>query len=810
MIEAFWSAAAAASVTKQNFSAAQLTAQNDQTYLFEDINSALEVQVISENIVRLRVAPHGAFLPDFSYGRKQNDFDPIEPDLIESEIDFRIVLPHFTVILTKEGLKMCIEDKASQMVYAEDEAGISWEENNDFGGYNVYCAKKMAAGEAFYGLGDKASDLNLAGHHFTLWSTDAYAFERGTDPLYRNYPFYVGLHEGQAYGIWFDNTYKTHFDFGTGGTGRMTYMAEGGELCYYYIHGPHMMDVVKRFSHLTGAAPMPPLWALGYHQCRWSYYPESKLRDLARTFRENRIPCDALHLDIDYMDGYRCFTWNKEHFPDAAKMIGDLKADGSRTVVIIDPGIKVDNNYSVYVEGKEKGFFCRRGDDYFMEGAVWPGRCQFPDFTNPAVREWWGNLAEGLLDAGVEGIWNDMNEPSVFGSGTFPNDVRHYYEGYRGSHRKAHNIYGMQMARATYEGLKRLRPRKRPFVITRSAYAGTQRYAACWTGDNIATWDHLRLANVQCQRLSMSGYSFCGSDIGGFTGSPTGELFTRWIQLGTFHPFMRGHSAGDTPNREPWSFGEPYTSICRKFIELRYKLLPYIYSAFWENHRYGFPIIRPVVMMEQDVHNNSWRQDEFTFGDKILVCPVLVQGAVGRNIYLPKGDWYYYGRHEILEGGAEEHWVEAPLDVMPIFIRAGTVLPEWPVVQHTGELEIKELQLTVYYADYDANSFLYEDHHDTFAYEQDIYTEKHFQYRAGQTGFTVEQTQEGMFTPRYDTYYLRLAGLPWANYKVIVDGLETVCETCPDTGLPALRIFKSFGVMEVQGHGSLAVIPELD
>jgi alpha-glucosidase len=390
-----------------------------------------------------------------------------------------------------------------------------------------------------------------------------------------------------------------------------------------------------------------------------------------------------------------------------------------------------------------------------------------------------------------------MNEPSVFGTGSFPNDVRHNYDGYRGSHRKAHNIYGMQMARATYEGLRRHRPRRRPFVITRSCYSGVQRYASCWTGDNIATWDHLRLANVQCQRMSMSGISFVGTDIGGFTGNPTPELFVRWIQLGAFHPLMRGHYAGDTIAREPWQFGEPYTSICRKFIELRYKLLPYMYSVFWENCRYGFPMMRPVVMMEQGEFNNTWRQDEFTFGDKILVCPVLEQGAISRSVYLPVGKWYYMGRHEILEGGVESV-VEAPLDVMPIFVRAGSVIPLYPVQQYVGQIEIKELTLHAYYSSYDANSFVYEDNGDTFAYEQDIYTEKRFAFKAGKTSFAIEQSMEGLFTPRYDTYYIKFSGIPYAAYEILSDGQPVEVLVDAEEGIPAVRVFKSFKRLEVR------------
>ena len=540
---------------------------------------------------------------------------------------------------------------------------------------------------------------------------------------------------------------------------------------------------------------MPPKWALGFHQCRWSYYPESKVKDLARNFRERKIPCDAIYLDIDYMDGYRCFTWNKKFFPDPKRMIKELSDDGFKTVVIIDPGIKVDDNYWVYREGKQNNYFCRRSDDYFMEGHVWPGRCQFPDFTNPKVREWWGGLFQDLVNAGVAGVWNDMNEPAVFGSGTFPNDVRHNYDGQHGSHRKAHNVYGMQMVRATYDGLKKLQRNKRPFTITRAGYAGMQRYASVWTGDNVATWEHLKMGSLQMQRLSISGVPFCGTDIGGFSGEPDAELFTRWIQLGVFSPFMRAHSAGDTAEREPWSFGEEHEKINRYFIEVRYRLLPYIYSTFWEHHKYGFPILRPVIMHEQENPDNHTREDEFTFGDKILVAPVSEPGANHKTVYLPAGKWYHYWTHELYEGG-QEHSVYAPLTSMPVFVKAGSVLPESPLMQYVGEFETEELIFQIYYSDFEVNSFYYEDHDDTFAYEQDIYLEKKFIVNGDAESMVIKQSIEGLFTPRYETYDLKIIGLPFKVSKVVIDGREYKDELISDE-LERLRLKVSKNFREI-------------
>jgi alpha-glucosidase len=757
-------------IVKKYLEAIKDARQDSNKFYFSDGTSTVEIRIISDEIIRVKLAPNSVFLDEFSYAVPVLDQKVTLFTYKETDTHYIVATSSVQCLIGKADFCISFADIQGNITN-EDIQPMHFEENTAFGGYYVYCTKKCNPDESFYGLGDKPTDFNLRGKRFHNWNTDTYSFAKNQDPLYRSIPFYLSLKEGQSYGIFFDNTYKTHFDFAQEDHTKTSFWADGGELQYYYIHGPHMMDVVKRYHTLTGTHKLPPMWALGYHQCRWSYYPESKLHDLAKNFRDRKIPCDALYLDIDYMDGYRCFTWNKKYFPNPKKMIKELSDDGFKTVVIIDPGIKVDENYWVFKEGKDNKYFCRRSDDYFMEGHVWPGRCQFPDFTNPDVRKWWGTLFKELVEVGVAGVWNDMNEPAVFGAGTFPDDVRHNYDGHRGSHRKAHNVYGMQMVRATYDGLKLLQKNKRPFTITRAGYSGLQRYSCVWTGDNVATWEHLKLGSLQMQRLSVSGIPFAGTDIGGFSGEPSGELFTRWIQLGVFSPFMRAHSAGDTAEREPWSFGPELEAINKKFIELRYRLLAYIYSAFWEHHKYGFPILRPVIMLEQENLNNHFREDEFTFGDKILVCPVLEQGAVTRRLYLPLGTWYDYWTHESIEGG-QEYTVDAPLDSMPIYVRAGSVIPERPVMQYVNEYEPDDMLFQIYYSSYEVNSFHFEDHEDTFAYEQDIYLEKKFIVNGDAASMTIKQSIEGLFTPRYETYEIKLIGLPFTPTRVIIDGKD--------------------------------------
>ncbi|GAB1463247.1 glycoside hydrolase family 31 protein [Pedobacter sp.] len=785
-----------AAIKKEYLGAIRNVKQEGNKFFFSDGSSSVEVRVISDQIIRVRLAPQGTFLADFSYAVEEVDQKVSTFSIKEIEDAFLVATNTITCKITKADFLISFIDNLTQQVTSSDASSMHWEENADFGGYYVYATKNCQPEENFYGLGDKSGNLNLRGRKFVNWNTDAYSFGWDQDPLYRTIPFYISIHQNKAYGIFFDNTFKSYFDFGMQNHEKTSFWADGGELQYYYIHGPHMMDVVKRYQSLTGTHQLPPKWAIGYHQCRWSYYPEQKVRELVDGFRSRQIPCDAIYLDIDYMEGYRCFTWNKKYFPNPQKMIKDFANQGMKTVVMIDPGIKVDDNYWVYKEGKEKNYFCRRADDYFMEGHVWPGRCRFPDFTNPEVREWWGGLYKELVEAGVAGFWNDMNEPAVFGAGTFPNDVRHDYDGHRGSHRKAHNIYGMQMVRATYEGLKKIQQNKRPFTITRAGYSGMQRYASVWTGDNVATWEHLKMANIQCQRMSISGVPFCGTDIGGFSGEPDGELFTRWIQLGVFSPFMRAHSAGDTREREPWSFEEPFTSINRKFIELRYQLMPYIYSVFWEHHRYGFPILRPLVMLEQESETNYYRQDEFAFGDKLLVCPVLEPGASSRRVYLPKGQWYNYWTLELLHGGSE-YVIDTPLDSMPLFVKAGAVMPESPVMQYVDEKPIEEVWLNVYYADCEVNSFMYEDHGDTFAYEQEVYLEKEFNIKGDATGFTIQQTIKGLYTPNYELYEFRIIALPFNVGKIYIDDREITTFSIDERGVLRFKSNKNFSRINI-------------
>ncbi|MBL0047779.1 MAG: glycoside hydrolase family 31 protein [Bacteroidetes bacterium] len=763
-------------------------------FYFDTTETILEIRVQSDKIIRFRYAADGFFEKDFSYAVQENIQDNIiSLDFVEYEDCFEIITSCITCQINKSDCKIKMFDNDSNLIL-DDELGFHWQHYLWKGGKIVYCSKKIQEGESFYGMGDKPTEFNLRGKRLENYGADVYGFKKDQDPLYKNVPFYMGLHHGIGYGIFFDNSYRTIFDFGKEQNETVSFWSRGGEMNYYFIYGPELMEVVKNYASLTGKPELPPLWSLGYHQCKWSYFPESKVKEITQEFRTRKIPCDAIYLDIDYMDGFRCFTWNKNYFPDPKRMVKELADEGFKTIVIIDPGIKVDNDYPVYQQAIAKDFFCKRADGALMIGDVWPGKCAFPDFTKPAVREWWAELFEGLVESGVRGVWNDMNEPAVFEIGTFPEDVRHDYDGNPCSHRKAHNVYGMQMARATHAGIKKFLMPHRPFVITRSLFSGAQRYSSVWTGDNQATWEHLWIANVQMQRLSVSGISFAGSDIGGFIGEPDAELYTRWIQLAVFHPFFRTHSAGNetTFEQAPWVFGSKYEFINRKFIQLRYHLLPYIYTTFWQHATEGTPMIRPLCYLDQhDVHTHN-RMDEFGFGDHLLVCPVLEQFADKRKVYLPKGTWYYQWDDTVYHGG-KEITAKAPIDKMPIFIKAGAVIPNYPKMQYVGEFELSELTLHVYFSPELTESVLYEDAGDNYGYKHGKYSVTKFMINGSRNNLVFRQTISGDFSTTYSHYKIIFHGLPFHCSGFMIDGrFHKLSKKNFAVGVVKIRVDKNF------------------
>ncbi|MEM1121313.1 MAG: glycoside hydrolase family 31 protein [Bacteroidota bacterium] len=784
----------------------QRVVQEDGAVVFRCANKlALGIVLLTDRIIRFRYARLGTFDRDFSYAIDPSFQPPKTPYIFEEKKNkYRIQTKSIVCEVRKDNMSITIKDLDGKIIN-QDAAGYYNRSTLLEGVTEVKVTKKAPKKECYFGLGDKSCKLNLRGQKLQNWCTDAFGYSATTDPLYRAVPFYFGLHEGIGYGIFFDNAGRSFFDFDQNGTGEMSFASETGEVDYYFIYGPELLSVAEQYTDLTGRPELPPMWSLGFHQCRWSYYPEARVKEVAQAFRDRKIPCDAIYLDIDYMDGYRCFTWNKDFFPKPSKMIADLQKDGFQTVVMIDPGIREDMDYHVYQQGFDHNYFCRRTDGDLMLGPVWPPNCGFPDFTNPEVRDWWGDLYETLYNEnGVSGFWNDMNEPAMFKVNrcTFPDEVMHHYEGQPVNHAKAHNIYGLNMSKATTLGLKKLNPKKRPFLVTRATYSGGQRFAAVWTGDNIATWEHLQIGNRQCQRLSSSGFSFVGTDIGGFFQYPDGELMVRWLQLGIFHPFFRVHSMGnnddgsaeadaekvrerdmkDRLDQEPWAFGKNFTPAARAAIELRYQLLPYVYTTFWQHVQNGTPVIRSLAFYDQQDTNTYDKEVEFMFGDQILVAPVTAPSVKKVDVYLPKGTWFDFFSGKKYDGGTTVKY-KVKQTTFPMFIKAGGVLPFYPVMQYTGEKKVEELTLKVF-AGSAAQNELYEDAGEGYGYTKKDFSLRRFATKLSPKVFKITQKQKGKYLTDYSSIKLEIYGLDQSVKSCEVDGQ----------------------LMEVSKHGAITVV----
>ena len=580
---------------------------------------------------------------------------------------------------------------------------------------SVTIIKKLGKDDAIYGLGDKPGCLNKRGYSYVNWNTDDPAPHVDSfKSLYKSIPFFIVLGDEYCYGIFADNTYKTTFDFGYENTDYYFVEHEKGELDYYFMPGNDMAEVVGLYTSLTGTTPLYQRWIYGSHQSRWGYYTQDEVLDIADKFRELDIPCDVIHMDIDYMNGYRVFTFDDKKFPDVKGLSEKLADRGVKLISIIDPGVKKDEDYFMYKEGMEMDAFAHDTDGSVYENAVWPGTSVFPDFTKQSVRSWWGDKTKILLEHGISGIWNDMNEPASF-NGPLPDDVQFEY----GAHEKVHNIYGHFMAKATYEGLAKNDGGKRPFVLTRAAYAGSQKYCGGWTGDNHSIWAHIALSLEQVCNLSVSGLAMCGSDIGGFGSDTTPELLVRFYEAAVFVPFFRNHSAMGTRRQEPWQFDETTIDAVRKTVKLRYRFIPYIYDLAHECEKTGAPIVRPLVYeypADKHVINISY---EFILGSFVLFAHVIAPVMEAREVYLPDGDWYDYYTGEKYSGG-RYILANAPLDKVPVFIKAGAIIPVADgEIRSTEDITEDKISILTYPG---KGSFVhYQDDNETFAYRNGAY-----------------------------------------------------------------------------------------
>lgn len=734
----------------------------------------LRLYFMEDGLVRCRYVSHAVFENIPSYGVAP-EYDAQSVPLSEraTEEYYEVCTARLSVRIRCEDGGLEFRELSSGVLLSADAEGMGHRLQERTGDELVWVLKHLPEEAHFFGLGDKPCALNLRGRRFEMWGADHYKFHPDSDPLYKSIPFFMCLNEGTQYGIFFDNTMRSYFDFGKERADRLLFGADGGVMDYYFICGESALDTVQTYTRLTGLPPLPPLWALGYHQSKWSYYPEKVVYDLAAEFRSRNIPCDAIHLDIHHMKQYQALTWDRVRFPDPPGMIRNLGEQGFKVVTIIDPGIKINPDNYVWRSGFESNVFCRRHDGALLEGEVWPGTCTFPDFTNPTTRYWWADLFKRQVgEYGVRGIWTDMNEPALFPNRTFPDDTRHNYDGFYCSHLKAHNVYGQCMARATRMGMELAAPQHRPFVLSRAGFAGLQRWAATWTGDNYSDWENLKMANLMVQRLSASGVSFCGADTGGFLGRPTPELFCRWMQMAAFHVFFRNHNNDEYGGQEPWCFGPVVEEMVRTAIAQRYRLLPYLYTQFYRYSTQGIPIIRSLALMYPHNTDTYWRSSEFFLGDSLYVVPVHHPGESGRFMYVPPGHWYSLWTDAPAPESDAEAWVATPMSHIPVYVRGGSVIPRWPVQQYVGEMENPPLTLDIWWApETTSTEELYEDAGDGLAHRLGDYLLHHYAYASGIREFSLRHKTEGARALSSDTVELALHALPHtATPTLMVDG----------------------------------------
>ncbi|XP_042427481.1 alpha-glucosidase 2-like isoform X2 [Zingiber officinale] len=613
---------------------------------------------------------------------------------------------------------------------------------------------QFPSGTSFYGTGEVSGPLERTGKRIFTWNTDAWGFGPGTTSLYQSHPWVLAvLPDGKAFGILADTTRRCEIDLRIAAIVKFVSAAVYPIITFGPCNSP--TKVLMSLSHAIGTIFMPPKWSLGYHQCRWSYESAEKVKEIARTFRDKGIPCDVIWMDIDYMDGFRCFTFDKEHFSDPESMVNDLHARGFKAIWMLDPGIKMEDGYFVYESGSENNVWIKKADGEPFVGEVWPGPCVFPDFTQQSTRLWWANLVKDFISNGVDGIWNDMNEPAVFKTVTKTMPVSNIHRGDPElggcqNHFHYHNVYGMLMARSTQEGMKMANSNKRPFVLTRAGFIGSQRYAATWTGDNLSNWEHLHMSLSMVLQLGLSGQPYSGPDIGGFAGNATPKLFGRWMGLASFFPFCRGHSEKRTADHEPWSFGVECEEICRLALLRRYRLLPHIYTLFYLAHTKGTPVTSPVFFADSTDAKLRNVENSFLLGPLLICARIGIQGGRLGVLMSTMPD---QGSHEcacIMPKGIWQRFDfnDSHPDLPSLYLRGGSILPVGQPVQYVGETNpTDELSLLISLDENGkAEGVLYEDDGDGYGYTQGNYLLTYYSAEIDSSNLTVKVSKsEGSY-----------------------------------------------------------------
>jgi len=775
-------------------------------------SATLRVTALRNHILRVRIAPGSALPEDASWAvlpdSRTKSVD-VQPTQDATSVGFRTKT--LDVRVERNPLRIVVRDLAGNIICAD---ALGRPTEFSLGGFTV--SKEMPTDEHFYGLGDKTGSFNRRNQAYTLWNTD-HGIEESLDPIYKSIPFFLAISGGRSYGLFLDNTWRTWFDFGKRSRDTYSFGAEGGPLNYYLIYGPTPKQVVEGYIFLTGTPPLPPLWALGFQQSRYSYTPESELREVADRLRADKIPSDVVYLDIDYQFRNRPFTVDPVAFPGFPGLVSDLRKQHFNLVLITDLHIAhvANQGYAPYDTGHAGDHFVKKADGSEFVGVVWPGPAVFPDFTRAQTREWWGNLYKQFVQDGVAGFWNDMNEPAVFnGPGfTMPLDNVHRIEGpgfttRTATHAEIHNVMGMENERATYEGLLKLRPDERPFVLTRATYAGGQRYGFTWTGDNSSTYNQFRLGTQMLLNLGLSGISFVGDDVGGFGGSPPPELLTRWIEVGAFKPLYRDHSTKGSLPQEVWVHGPEQEAIRRRYIETRYRLLPYIYTLAEEASRTGVPLARPIFIEFPDTLSTP--DTEFLLGPDILVAPPpFAEMPEDYAVSYPPGDWYDFWTGQkmphstpgptIVEVGnaiakgeslpeGQSTRIHPTLEILPVYVRGGSILPLQPLIQSTDQTPDGPLELRIYPGE-TCNGSLYLDDGHTFRYQHGEFLRQGFTCQSDAHSVSIQfGTRQGTYLPWWKSIEVVIYGWPSATADAKLSSSANPLKSTYDASAHTLHI----------------------
>jgi len=763
-----------------------------------DGNARIQITALRDDALRIRVSRTQTLPEDASWAvlaSARTSSASVTADQAKDKAGFHTKLLQVSVDRSTSGLT--VSDRNGH-VLLQDSGPI------EFHGDRFRIHERMPAQEHYFGLGDKTGPLDRRGGAYEMWNTDQYRFQESTDPLYKSIPFFLTDNAGTSYGVFLDNTWRTSFDFGKEDRNAYSFGADGGPIDYYFLYGPEPKQVVQNYAWLTGLAPLPPEWSLGFQQSRYSYETEAQLRAVANRLRADRIPCDALYMDIDYQVGNAPFTVNEQAYPKFADFVRELENKQLRLVMITDLHIaeRPRQGYTPYDTGLAGDRFVKNPDGSVFVGKVWPGPSVFPDFTTKGARSWWGGLYKEFYAEGAAGFWNDMNEPSVFvASKTMPLDVVHRidepgFASRTATHAEIHNVYGMQNSRATYDGLLELKPQQRPFVLTRATYAGGQRYAATWTGDNSSTWNHLRMSTPMLLSLGLSGFSMAGDDIGGYAGSATSDLLTKWLEVGSFNPIYRDHSEKFTDDQEPWAGGPEAEAVRRRYIEDRYRLLPYLYTLAEENSRTGIPMMRPLFLEFPNATADRHPIDldapnQFMLGRSLLVAPAIYPDQPDAYaITLPPGAWYDFwsgkkvaaGAYEAVSvstgapigvGALQSIKIKPELNALPVFVRGGSILPFAPLVQSTQDKPNGPLHLKVYPASQgdECSGSLYQDDGISFAYKKNDFLRVKYDCESNGKNLRLHTgAQEGTYQPWWTEIEVTIFDWSSPPASVLYDG----------------------------------------